>query len=57
MAEGYATTFVWALVLIAAAFIPALFLPRGNKAQVVAETNEPPPVTEEEPEPADADHR
>jgi EmrB/QacA subfamily drug resistance transporter len=57
IAEGYATTFVWALVLLAAAFIPALFLPRGNKAQVVAETNEPPPVTEEEPEPADADHR
>ncbi len=32
MADGYATTFVWALVLLAAAFIPALFLPRGKTA-------------------------
>jgi EmrB/QacA subfamily drug resistance transporter len=53
MADGYATTFVWALVLLAVAFIPALFLPRGKKAQPVASSNEPPPVADEEPAEAD----
>ena len=56
MADGYASTFVWALVLLSVAFIPTLFLPRGNKAQQVAASNEPPPVTEEEPV-AEADAR
>jgi EmrB/QacA subfamily drug resistance transporter len=30
MADAYATTFVWALVLLAVAFVPTLFLPRGK---------------------------
>jgi MFS family permease len=56
MADGYATTFVWALVLLAVAFIPTLFLPSGKStAESVAEsdptvdpaTNEPPVVDEE----------
>ena len=68
MADGYASTFVWALVLLAIAFVPALFLPRGKSSmEPVAEsgtvdgtadgkvdpaTNEPPPVVDEQPEPA-----
>ncbi|WP_291419069.1 DHA2 family efflux MFS transporter permease subunit [Actinophytocola sp.] len=32
MADAYASTFVWALVLLAVSFIPALFLPRGRTA-------------------------
>ena len=32
MSEAYSSTFVWALVLLALAFIPALFLPRGKTA-------------------------
>jgi EmrB/QacA subfamily drug resistance transporter len=66
MAEGYATTFVWALVLLAVAFIPTLFLPRGKttvepvaqsdgrpgvgSGKVDPATNEP-PVVDETPEP------
>jgi EmrB/QacA subfamily drug resistance transporter len=30
MADAYAATFVWALVLLAVAFLPALLLPRGK---------------------------
>jgi EmrB/QacA subfamily drug resistance transporter len=30
IADSFASTFVWALVLLAVAFIPALFLPRGK---------------------------
>ncbi|WP_233160355.1 DHA2 family efflux MFS transporter permease subunit [Actinophytocola xanthii] len=30
MADAYATTFVWALVLLAVSFLPALLLPRGT---------------------------
>jgi EmrB/QacA subfamily drug resistance transporter len=60
MADGYSSTFVWALVLLAVAFIPTLFLPRGKSTvEPVAEsdprvdpaTNEPPPVVDEEREP------
>jgi uncharacterized membrane protein len=40
MSEAYSSTFVWALVLLAVAFIPALFLPRGKAAAPRAE--EPP---------------
>ena len=42
--------------LLILVFIPALFLPRGNKAQPVASSNEPPAVTEEEPEPVREGH-
>jgi len=39
MSEAYSSTFVWALVLLAVAFVPALFLPRGK---VVPPAPEPP---------------
>jgi hypothetical protein len=58
MAEGYASTFVWALILLAVAFLPALLLPRGKGGPVVAHEgvvapvtgadDEPPPVTDDE---------
>ncbi|MGH3877426.1 MAG: MDR family MFS transporter [Actinophytocola sp.] len=68
MADAYSATFVWAVVFLALAFIPALFLPRGRTApaEPVAgsaepldpATNEPPVIVDEEPEPVgDADRR
>ena len=53
LAEAYSSTFVWAVAFLALAFIPALFLPKGRKPAetVVASSNEPPPVKDEEPEP------
>jgi uncharacterized membrane protein len=36
LSEAYSSTFVWALVLLAVAFLPTLLLPRGkNKATAV----------------------
>ncbi|OLF08744.1 MFS transporter [Actinophytocola xinjiangensis] len=43
MADAYASTFVWALVLLALSLLPALFLPRGK--------NLPTPVAESSTEP------
>ncbi|MDQ3788879.1 MAG: DHA2 family efflux MFS transporter permease subunit [Actinomycetota bacterium] len=55
MSEAYSSTFFWALVLLAVAFVPALFLPRGKGApsapeqqeDVLPEGAEPPPVLDE----------
>jgi EmrB/QacA subfamily drug resistance transporter len=55
MSEAYSSTFVWALVLLAIAFIPALFLPRGKvtppapepQADPLPEAAEAPPVIDE----------
>jgi MFS family permease len=52
LAEAYSSTFVWSVVLLAVAFVPALFLPRGRRSGVVAATNEPPAVIDD---PADGD--
>ena len=43
MADAYASTFVWALVLLAVSFLPALFLPRGKgePAQVAGSEDAP----------------
>jgi EmrB/QacA subfamily drug resistance transporter len=54
MADAYASTFVWALVLLAASLLPALFLPRGKSLPTtVADSDERPeeikePVSEGE---------
>lgn len=32
MADAYSSTFLWALILLAISFVPALFLPRGKTA-------------------------
>jgi MFS family permease len=55
MSEAYSSTFLWALVLLAVAFVPALFLPRGKTvppapeppADVLPEGAEAPPVIDE----------
>jgi EmrB/QacA subfamily drug resistance transporter len=55
MSEAYSSTFVWALVLLAVAFVPALFLPRGKGTPpapeqpegVVPEGAEAPPVLDD----------
>lgn len=71
MADAYASTFVWAVVLLAVSFVPALFLPRGNNAPtpVAGSTDpaadgdhtgaepEPPPVRDAEPEPVSEGER
>ncbi|MGH3760728.1 DHA2 family efflux MFS transporter permease subunit [Actinophytocola sp.] len=51
LADAYSSTFVWALVLLAVAFIPTLFLPRGDKATETVASSEPSSVTDEESEP------
>jgi EmrB/QacA subfamily drug resistance transporter len=60
LAEAYSSTFVWAVVLLALAFIPALFLPRGKgipAAQPVdPASNEPPANLEEDAEPVAERH-
>ncbi|HEX6356589.1 DHA2 family efflux MFS transporter permease subunit [Actinophytocola sp.] len=50
LADAYSSTFVWALILLAVAFLPALLLPRGKgtPAAPAEEAAEPTP----EPEPA-----
>jgi MFS family permease len=59
MSEGYGATFVWALILLAVAFLPALLLPRGKGGPVVAHegvvpitgADNEPPVTAADEEP------
>jgi EmrB/QacA subfamily drug resistance transporter len=41
LSEAYSSTFVWALVLLAVAFLPALLLPRGKTATQPAGPIEP----------------
>jgi EmrB/QacA subfamily drug resistance transporter len=63
LSDAYSSTFVWALVLLAVAFLPALLLPRGKDAVGTAASHagEPPataadaepPAVVEEPESAD----
>jgi EmrB/QacA subfamily drug resistance transporter len=55
MADAYSSTFVWAVALLALAFIPAMFLPRGKAAVTPVEPatgadNEPPAVLDDEAE-------
>jgi hypothetical protein len=52
MADAYSSTFVWAVVFLALAFIPALFLPRGKATVAPIEPatgadNEPPAVLDD----------
>jgi hypothetical protein len=55
MSEAYSSTFVWALVLLAVAFLPALLLPRGKgtppapepQEDKLPEGAEPPPILDE----------
>jgi EmrB/QacA subfamily drug resistance transporter len=56
LADAYASTMVWAAVLLAVAIIPALFLPRGRKTAPPAPpvdpaTNEPLVLSEDAAEP------
>jgi EmrB/QacA subfamily drug resistance transporter len=52
MADAYATTFVWAMVLLAVSFLPALFLPRGKgEPATVAASPDTPGTPEELKEP------
>jgi hypothetical protein len=50
LADAFSSTFVWALVLLAVAFVPALLLPRGKSAPAVVEGA--PVVETSEPEKA-----
>jgi uncharacterized membrane protein len=50
LSDAFSSTFVWALILLAVAFLPALLLPRGKTAP--AAPVEQAPVTDEVPEPA-----
>ncbi|TDV40478.1 hypothetical protein CLV71_123189 [Actinophytocola oryzae] len=61
LADAFSSTFVWALVLLAIAFIPALFLPRGRTTPAMVEGGVVPSdmdgsTRDEAPEPA-ADRR
>ncbi|HEY7594710.1 MAG TPA: DHA2 family efflux MFS transporter permease subunit [Actinophytocola sp.] len=59
LADAYSSTFVWAAVLLALAFIPALFLPRGKvaPAEQAGPANEPPAVIEDDLGDLDEQHR
>jgi hypothetical protein len=60
MSDAYSSTFLWALVLLAVAFLPALLMPRGKgtpAAQVPVAAPEPPAVTEDAADAGEPDQK